>query len=186
MKYVASLALGLGLVLLSGHAHSQAPKTTPKLDPVADTKLIMVGLASANYKGLERLLRDPPKDDQAWIFARGQALLIAETGNLLMIRPPRNQGEGAWHERAMELRFKASQLAKTLSLKDFNASRAEFVGLANTCNRCHQAFRVPVQIEPFAEAANQPRDAGGSRVQGSSRHLFSRIPNKIPPLPTNR
>jgi hypothetical protein len=133
-----------------------AAKITPRLEPVAETKLVMVGLASANYKGLERILRDPPKDDQAWIFARGQALLIAETANLLMMRPPRNQGEYTWFERATELRSKASQLAKTLNLKDFNASRAEFVDLANTCNRCHQSFRIPVQIEPFAEAANQP------------------------------
>jgi len=29
-------------------------------------------------------------------------------------------------ERATELRTKATQLAKTLALKDFNASRAEF------------------------------------------------------------
>ncbi len=149
--------VGLALVFVGGQAVSQAPKTAPpKLEPVAETKLLMVGLASANFKGLERILRDPPKDDQAWIFARGQALLIAETGNLLMIRPPRNQGETAWHDRSMELRTKAAQLAKTLALKDYTASRAEFVNLANSCNRCHQAFRVPVQIEPFAEAANQP------------------------------
>ena len=152
----AFAVLGVGLMFLSGHALSQAPKTTPKLEPVADTKLLMVGLANANYKGLERLLRDPPKDDQAWVFARGQALLIAETGNLLMIRPPRNPGETSWFDRAMELRTKAAQLGKTLALKDFNASRTEYVGLANTCNRCHQSFRVQVQIEPFAEAANQP------------------------------
>ena len=152
----AFAALGVGLLLVSGHALSQAPKISPKLEPVADTKLLMVGLASANFKGLERLLREPPKDDQAWVFARGQALLIAETGNLLMIRPPRNPGETSWFDRAMELRTKASQLGKTLALKDFNASRAEFVNLANTCNRCHQSFRIPVQIEPFAQAGNQP------------------------------
>lgn len=183
MKAITLAALGLAILTLSGKAQVQPPqaqppqarpqpppppqpqppqaqpaspaaRVTPKLDPVADTKLLMVGLASANFKGLERLLRDPPKDDQAWIYARGQALLIAETGNLLMIRPPKNPGEGQWFERAMELRTKGSQLAKTLSQKDYAASRAEFVNLANTCNRCHQAFRVPVQIEPFA--ANQP------------------------------
>lgn len=174
-------AFGVGIVLLSGQALSQAPKTVPKppapmlqapkleapklqvpklqapkLEAVAETKLLMVGLAKANYKGLERLLRDPPKDDQAWIFARGQALLIAETGNLLMMRPPHNPGESSWFERATELRSKAAQLARTLALKDFNASRAEFVNLANTCNRCHQSFRIPVQIEPFADAADAP------------------------------
>lgn len=180
MKAFTAIAAALAVLLLlfSGRAISQAPKVvpkppppmpptsspapitparpSPKLEPVAETKILMVGLASANYKGLERLLRDPPKDDQAWVFARGQALLIAETGNLLMMRPPRNPGETSWFDRAGELRSKAAQLAKTLALKDYNASRAELVNLANTCNRCHQSFRIPVQIEPFAEAANQP------------------------------
>jgi hypothetical protein len=150
----------LAFLFLAGDASSQAPtpapKFQPKLEPIAETKLIMQGLASANFKGLERILGEAPKDDRAWTFARGQALLIAETGNLLMIRPPRNQGESSWFERAADLRSKATQLAKTLTLKDFNASRAEFVNLANSCNRCHQAFRVPVQIEPFADAGNQP------------------------------
>ena len=31
-------------------------------------------------------------------------------------------------------------------------SRAAFVNLANVCNRCHQAFRVAVEIVPFQEA----------------------------------
>jgi len=148
--------VSLGLLFVSAEAYSQAPKVAPKLEPIAETKLVMQGLASANFKGLERILADPPKDDKAWVYARGQALLIAETGNLLMIRPPRNQGEATWFERSIELRTKATQLAKTIASKDFNASRAEFVGLANSCNRCHQAFRVPVQIEPFADGANQP------------------------------
>jgi hypothetical protein len=152
--------LSLGLLLVSGDVFSQTviqnvPRFTPKLEPVAETKLVMAGLASANFKGLERILRDEPKEERAWVFARGQALLIAETGNLLLMRPPRNQGESAWFERATELRSKASQLAKTLSLKDFQSSRAEFVELANSCNRCHQQFRIPVQIEPFADG-NEP------------------------------
>lgn len=145
------------LFALAGSAEPQGqvarPPAGPRLEPVAETKLIMQGLANANFKGLERILSDEPKEDRAWTFARGQALLIAETGNLLMIRPPRNAGEGVWHERAMELRSKASQLARTLATRDYLSSRTEFVGLANSCNRCHQTFRVPVQIEPFADAA---------------------------------
>jgi hypothetical protein len=168
------VALAAVVLTLSGQAGSQTPKgkvppppapmpptpkatpkATPKLEPVAETKLVMVGLTNANFKGLERLLRDPPKDDQAWIYARGQALLIAETGNLLMIRPPHNPGENTWFDRAMELRSKAAQLGRMLAQKDYSAGRAEFVNLANVCNRCHQSFRIPVQIEPFAEPANQ-------------------------------
>src|ERR1700732_806495 len=84
---------------------SQQPaKVTPKLEPVAETRLLMEGLAHANFRGLERLLTEKPAEVKTWTFARGQALLIAETGNLLMLRPPKSQGQAVWFDRAMELR----------------------------------------------------------------------------------
>ena len=93
------LALG-GIFLFSLSGPSQTPiaggKITPKLEPVAETKLLMEGLLHANFRGLERILNQKTPDAQGWTFARGQALLIAEGANLLMLRPPKNQGEQAW------------------------------------------------------------------------------------------
>jgi Cytochrome C' len=146
---------GLALALLAGvRGHGQAPapgaKVTPRLEPVAETRLLMEGLAHANFRGLERLLAQPPADAQAWTFARGQALLLAETGNLLMLRPPRNQGQPVWFERATELRGQATKLALALAQRDYAASRAGLQQVAGTCNRCHHTFRVDVEIAPFA------------------------------------
>lgn len=158
----AALAGGSWLVMTSG-AVPQVPqggrKVVPKLVPIAETRLLMEGLAHANFRGLDRQLKAlqggaKPADDQAWTFARGQALLIAETANLLMLRPPRNQGESAWFERAMAMRSAAAQLAQTISKRDYQESRAGLVNLANACNRCHQTFRVKVQVVPFDD--NQP------------------------------
>src|SRR5262245_11208911 len=126
-----------------------ATKLVPKLEAIAETKLIMEGLAHANFRGLERILTEKPAEAQAWAFARGQALLLAETANLLMLRPPKKEGQPAWFERSMELRTVATQLAQTLSKKDYAASKSGLVGLANTCNRCHQTFRVAIEIAPF-------------------------------------
>ena len=90
------------LVGMLGVATAQAPrpaetntKVAPKFQAVAETKLLMEGLAQANYRGLESLLKQKPGDDATWAFARGrERLLIAETGNLLLLRPPRRQGPG--------------------------------------------------------------------------------------------
>src|SRR5437667_12738265 len=98
---VIVLLTGLALSAI-GHAQSTA-KVVPKLEPIAETKLLMEGLAHANFKGLERILSQKPADAQAWTFARGQALLLAETGNLLMIRPPQKEGQTVWFEKAMAL-----------------------------------------------------------------------------------
>jgi hypothetical protein len=131
------------------------PKVTPRLEPVAETKLLMEGLNLANFRGLERLLRQRPDSVEAWKFARGQALLIAETGNLLMLRPPRSQGQPLWFARAAELRGAARDLAQNAGARDYEASRAALVSVANACNHCHQSFRVKVEIAPFADPSGE-------------------------------
>ena len=162
----ASRLVALVLVAVSSSAavvgQTQLPQPTPgkarpKLQAVAETKLLMDGLAHANFRGLERHLTQKPDDPQAWTFARGQALLLAETGNLLMLRPPRSQGQDAWFEHATDLRGRATQLAQALAKRDYLESRAAFVQVANSCNRCHQTFRIDVEIEPFAQAPPPPK-----------------------------
>jgi len=143
-------ALFLPAILLPSHAQSPG-KVMPKLEAVAETRLLMEGLAHANFRGLERKLTNQPTEAQEWTFARGQALLIAETANLLMLRPPRNKGEALWFDRSMQLRTQAIQLAVRLSKKDYEGSRAGLTQLAVTCNRCHQTFRVPIEIAPFQQ-----------------------------------
>ncbi len=147
------------LMAIPGLGQNSGPAkvtVTPRLEPIAETRLLMEGLAQANFRGLERKLATKPADDQAWTFARGQALLIAETANLLMLRPPKNQGQTAWFERSMELRTQAAALAEVLGKKDYERGRAGLQQLANSCNRCHQTFRVPIDIAPFQEANPPP------------------------------
>jgi len=125
------------------------PKPVTKMEPVAETKLLMEGLAGANLRGLGKQLREKPEGAEAWGFARGQALLIAETGNLLMLRPPKSGGQDAWMEAAAELRDKAAAVARAAANRDADRGRRALTDLAGTCNRCHQTFRVNVQITPF-------------------------------------
>jgi hypothetical protein len=146
------LLAGAGTLLVIGRAdpqQGQPPKVIPKLTPIAETRLLMEGLAHANFRGLERILKQKPAGAQSWTFARGQALLIAETANLLMLRPPKNSGEIPWMARAMDLRSAAAQLAQTIAKRDYEGSRQGLVNLAGLCNRCHQTFRVKVQIVAF-------------------------------------
>lgn len=143
---------GCVLLLGGGLAVSQnTARPTPKLEAIAETKLVMEGLALANFRGLEKILKQKPADDQSWLFARGQALLLAESGNLMMLRPPKTEGQSAWFDRAMELRSNATQLALNIARRDIDRSRAALVVVANSCNRCHQAFKVNVQISPFED-----------------------------------
>lgn len=152
------VAVGLlGVACLLGPAARSQPgkgaaRPVPKPEPVADTKLLMEGLAGANMRGLSKHLRDKPADAEAWAFTRGQALLLAETGNLLLIRPPRSgTAQDTWAGHAADLRDGAEKLARTAAAKDYPRARSALAGVANVCNRCHQAFRVPNRVDPFAD-----------------------------------
>jgi hypothetical protein len=123
----------------------------PKFEALAETRLLMEGLAHSNYQSLNRLLKEPPRDVDTWIFARGQALLIAETGNLLLLRPPRNTGRETWMKLAMAMRDQAGNLARRIAARDHAGSKAELAKLTGSCNRCHQTFRVNVRVAPAPE-----------------------------------
>lgn len=127
-----------------------APKNAPRLVPVAENKLLMEGMTYANFLGLEKVLKSTEVDNETWGFARGQAILIAESGNLLMIRPPNNPNQDTWMKAAGEMRDSASQLAKLVAAHDLPRSRTALVELSRKCNACHQSFRVETRIKPFA------------------------------------
>jgi hypothetical protein len=155
VRFWVIMALGTGCLfvpLAQSQPAANRAKVVPKLEAVAETRLLMEGLANPNLRALGKLLGDKPKEDEAWTFARGQALLIAETGNLLLLRPPRNaNSEEPWMSHSMELRESAATLARATAAKDYQKSRAALAGVANACNRCHQTFRVPNRIDPFSD-----------------------------------
>jgi len=126
-------------------------RATPKGEPVAETGLLMEGIAHANFKGIEKRLKKKPDDADAWTFTRGQALLIAETGNLLLLRPPKNQGAESWNKFAVELRESATRLARATAAQDLNTSRSRLIEVANACNKCHTVFQVKTRLTPFKE-----------------------------------
>jgi len=161
MRFVNVRIISVAVIaLLASPADPQQPNSSrsrptattdggPRLVPVAETKLLMEGLTQANFQGLEKILKGKNIDDETWGFARGQALLIAEAGNLLMLRPPRNTGENSWMKDCGDLRESATALAKTIASRDVERCRAGMVQLSATCNRCHQTFQVKTRVSAF-------------------------------------
>jgi hypothetical protein len=128
-----------------------SPAFVPKFEVLAETRLLMEGLAHANYRSLQRLLKDKPGDNDTWTFARGQALLLGETGNLLLLRPPRNSGRDTWMKLAMDMRSQAGNLARQAAARDHARAKLALENVTASCNRCHQTFRVPIKVGPEME-----------------------------------
>jgi hypothetical protein len=162
-RRLTSIALlaALPLLLTAARAAPKPPpaplRYVPRFEAVAETKLLMDGLANANYRGLQGLLKKEPADAEAWAFARGQALLVAETGNLLLLRPPHTaEGQDAWFRHATDLRDAAAALARSAGSQNYARSQAGLADVANSCNRCHQTFRVAVRIGPAPREESRP------------------------------
>jgi hypothetical protein len=153
------LFLGFAFVILPCLVPAAEPPPNPRLlprpQPVAETRLLMDALNQANFQGLERLLHDRPATTDAWIFARGQALLIAECGNLLMLRPP-TVGRAVWLDRCADLRTAATRVARAAADRDYTRTKNLVGELATSCNRCHDSFRIKVHI-PLVQAS--PKEA---------------------------
>lgn len=145
----------VGLVCALGPAVRSQPakgRAAPRLEPVAETKLLMEGMADPNTRALGKLLTAKPTGADGWAFARGQALLLAELGNLLMMRPPKTkEGQEPWQAHAADLRENATGLARAAAAQDYLTARAALAGVANACNRCHQSFRAGVRVDPFSD-----------------------------------
>lgn len=129
----------------------------PRFEAVAETRLLMEGMAHSNYRSVNRLLSKRPADNETWSFARGQAILIAETGNLLLLRPPKNTGRDTWMKLAMDMRDRATALARQSAARNHAGSKTALAGLTASCNRCHQTFRVATRVAPDPDPAE--RDA---------------------------
>jgi hypothetical protein len=130
-------------------APTQLAPAPIRLEPVAETKLIMEGITQPNFQGLQRNLKEQPGSVEAWAFVRGQALLIAESSNLLLLRPPKNAGAQTWAELADAERAAGARLARAASARDYVKSRVALADLTNTCNRCHKAFQVQARLDPL-------------------------------------
>jgi hypothetical protein len=149
------VVLGAGMALPAGADDRKSVVVVPRLVSVAETKLIMEGMTLPNYRGLETQLQKKPADAEGWTFVRGQALLVAESGNLLMLRPPKNQGQDAWMRLAADLRDRATDVARQAANRNYEKAVNSVGDLTAACNRCHQTFQVPVRVGQAEEERKQ-------------------------------
>jgi hypothetical protein len=117
----------------------------PRLVPLAETRVLMDGINWPNFIALQQGLKRPPRDERSWLALRDNALLIAENGNLLLMRSAGKKAD-AWTDRAVSLRTVAARLAEASAEHNASRGRQVLLELARTCDRCHDTFQTGVQI----------------------------------------
>src|SRR5262245_46881091 len=79
----ASMTRTIALILLVGMV-SPAVAQSPPFQPVATISQIMSAITLPYSDALVYIQRSPPKTDRDWELLEMQALMLAESGNLLM------------------------------------------------------------------------------------------------------
>jgi len=100
----------------------------------------MVAITLPYSDALLYIKRNPPKDDRDWEALQMQALMLAESGNLLMMEG-RARNKGQWMKDARMLVDAGAAAVKATRAKDLQAVLALNDQIVTSCITCHTQFR---------------------------------------------
>lgn len=142
------LALAAALIFKSSVAKAQtagaaaANGTSDNIQTVGTMSDVMVSMVYPAANGiLLSVYRGGPQDDKEWIAVQRAAVLLAESGGVLMRRGP-NGGE--WAKDAKTLVDVGAAAYKAARAEDVNALGALDQPLNAACTSCHRQYRANI------------------------------------------
>ena len=139
-----------GLLLLAllffprSSANAQGSGAAGNVQPVGTMSDVMVSMV---YPAANNLLlsiyRGGPQSDQEWTAMKRSAVLLAESGTVLLARGPAG-GQGDWAQDAKMLVDAGAAAYKAAGAKDTNAFLAVAQPLNAACTTCHKQYRANV------------------------------------------
>ncbi len=138
----------LALVFLAGAtALAQAPTSPrqPATDPpptrnVGSMSDLMVKMIYPASDALFYIESRTPKSDAEWTTLEGQALIVAESANLLML-PGRARDQKQWMADARLMLEAGAAAVKAAKAKDVDGIVALSDQLMESCTSCHKNYR---------------------------------------------
>ncbi len=134
MRFLTILLL---TTLVPAYLPAQQPSAIRPVATVMQLHQAMIGPAS---DAVFNAGSQPPKDDKAWGELLNQALILAESGNLLMLGS-RAKDQGDWMKMSRAL-VDAGALAANAA-QEKNAAALGDAGdrIESACESCHQPYR---------------------------------------------
>ena len=134
MRMIHSLFLTVCLVSV-GPAAAQEPS----FEVVGTIGELMVDIIYPKSDELFYVMRDPPTNDYEWNRLRGSALILAESGNLLMMGS-RSIDQDGWVENAKLLVDAGTAAFEAAEAHDLDAIVALSAALESSCRTCHEQY----------------------------------------------
>jgi hypothetical protein len=111
-----------------------------EIEPVEDSMHeFMEYVFQPAYLRLKENLREEPRNNREWKPLKSDALILAESCNLLFGRKP-EQDAADWVRHAVAARNDGAAVYKAAGERDFGATVAAFKTMLNSCNACHRQF----------------------------------------------
>lgn len=139
---VVALRLDATAAVAQGKKEAVGPKAEA-VEP--DMHEFMEYVFEPGYKRLKVALAEAPADNKAWKVVKGDGLVLAEAGNLLLHRRPEadkwtQEMDAEWTGFAADVREHGGKLYRAAKKKDYESSRTHWEAMLTRCNACHTKF----------------------------------------------
>jgi len=144
LRLSLTMFLCLGLVACD-RQQSKSPtpitlsRTEPTFKPVASVKQIMQGITIPASNAVFAVAGTAPTDDAGWQAVEASALAVAESGNLLMMKPRAVDG-AEWRQFALALVEAGERAAAAAQAQDAEKTSVAGDDMYNVCEQCHAKY----------------------------------------------
>jgi hypothetical protein len=132
------LATGSAPLVNRALAENQPAATEPA--PVEeDMHEFMEYVFQPTYLRLKQAMASEPQENAGWKAIKSDSLILAEGGNLLLHRMPKDDAQ-AWGDESAAVRDLGGDLYRAAKMKDYPAARKSYEKMLVRCNACHDTF----------------------------------------------
>ncbi|MGQ0734226.1 MAG: hypothetical protein ACT4QD_11285 [Acidobacteriota bacterium] len=138
---LAGLVLGAGVVAVASQAPAAQPSTpSPGIQRIGSMSELMVHLIYPTSDAVFYISSRTPKTGAEWATLEAQALMLAESANLLMM-PGRARDQAQWIKDSRLMLDAGWAAFKAAKARDVPALEALSDQLYESCVTCHMHYR---------------------------------------------
>lgn len=144
---VLTAAVGTALLQQVSQADNRYVVTAAPVPAAADKAEIvedsmhefMEYVFQPTYRRLKVTMAAEPQDNAGWKAMKSDALILAESCNLLFERTPEEDGDD-WNRHSAASRNDGGALYQAARSKDFAKATTAYKSMLDNCNACHRQF----------------------------------------------
>ena len=126
------------IIVLFSASLAMTQQPAPK--PVADITQLMQAMVIPASNDLFNVARQPPQDEKGWTAVRNSAVILAESGNLLMIGS--RAKDAVWMKTSLAMVDAGAAALKAAEAKDVDGITEAGNQIIDACEVCHETHWI--------------------------------------------